>query len=48
LLIVPVIGGGFSFIFSDSKSVPNILKQYMIIQEENVDFDKTFCLSKME
>lgn len=29
LLIIPVTGGGFSFVFSKSSSVPGVLKEYM-------------------
>lgn len=32
LLIIPVIGGGFSFVFSSSQSVPKILQAYMMSQ----------------
>lgn len=32
LLIIPVLGGGFSFVFSQASSVPNVLKKYMVSQ----------------
>ena len=35
LLILPLSGGGFSFIFSNPKSVPNTLKKYMLSQKKD-------------